>query len=164
MNIRRMIGLGIINHLFCGTRFFNIKRKLLLFSRISCGERVKLVGPIHVGNVVDISIGNDIWIGKNFTVHGNGKVRIENNIDIAPDVTILTGGHIISDNPLHRAGEGLIYTVAINNGCWIGARTTILGNTTISSGSVIGACSLVNKNIPPNSVAFGIPAKINREL
>lgn len=164
MRIRRIISRTIINSFFCGTRFFRIKSALLKFGGIKCGKNVRLVGPIDIGNVSALEIGNNVWIGKRISIHGNGKVILEDNIDIAPEVSFITGSHEISDDPCHRAGKGISYVVKIGSGCWIGSRVTVMGNTTIGNGVVVGACSYVNKSLPDNVVAFGVPAKSHREL
>jgi len=162
--IKRIIAIKIINIFFCGTRFFGIKRSLLKFANIKCGNNVRLVGPIYIGNVAHLSVGNNVWIGTKFSIYGNGKVEIEDNIDIAPEVSVLTGSHEISDAAEHRAGKGKIQSVKICNGCWIGTRATIMGDTTVHAGSVVGACSLVNKDICENSVVAGVPAKLIKNL
>lgn len=164
MRLRRKIGLAVINTFFCGTRFFRIKRNLLKFANIKCGNDIRLVGPIYIGTVANLSIGNNVWIGTKFSIYGNGSVELGNNIDIAPEVAVLTGSHEISDDSMHRAGEGKVCSVRICDGCWIGARTTILGDTIVEAGSVIGACSLINKNVIENSVVAGVPAKIIKSL
>lgn len=161
--IKRTIFRGLSNHLFCGTHFFAVKRALLTASGLRIGNNTKIVGPIHFGNASDISIGEDCWIGKNLSIHGDGKVVIGDRCDFAPDVSILTGSHQIGD-PSRRAGEGISFSITVGDGCWIGSGARITGHTDIGTGSVIGACALVNKSIQPNVVVAGVPAKIIREL
>lgn len=162
--LKRSLIIKFINKFLCGTHYFSLKRYLLNSAGIKCGENSKVVGPILVGNVSNIQIGNNVWIGTYFSVHGNGTVSIDDNSDIAPEVSILTGGHIISSNQLHRAGNGISYKIRIGKGCWIGARVTIMGNTNIGDGSVVGALSLVNNSLGSNELYYGIPARIIRKL
>lgn len=159
--LKHHLGLFIINHFFTGTKYFNTKRKLLKFAGIKCGEGTRVAGNLKI--TANVSFGKNCWIGVGFTAHGNGNVIIGDNCDIAPDVTFLTGGHEIGDEN-RRAGKGQIYKIVVQNGCWIGARSTILKNTIIGKSSVIGAGSLVNKNIEDNVVAAGVPARIIRRL
>ncbi len=161
--IKRTFFRGLSNHLFCGTHFFAVKRALLTASGLRIGNNTKIVGPIHFGNASDISIGEGCWIGKNLSIHGDGKVVIGDRCDLAPDVSILTGSHRIGD-PSRRAGEGISFSITVGDGCWIGSGARITGHTDIGTGSVIGACALVNKSIQPNVVVAGVPAKIIREL
>lgn len=155
--------LGFINYFLKGTHFFGFKRKLLNFIGIKVGKNSKIVAPINIGKAAKLEIGQNCWINKNFSVEGNGQVIIHNNIDIAPDVSILTGSHKIGSS-MRRAGAGLTWSCTIESGTWIGARTTILNNTNIGKGVVIGACSLVNKDCTNNGLYIGSPAKKQKEL
>ena len=67
-------------------------------------------------------------------------------------------------NRLFSLGNFGFDKIEIENGCWIGARTTIMGNTTVMKGTIIGASSLVIKDIPANVIAAGIPAKIIKNI
>ncbi len=150
-----------VNKCFAGTKYFKIKRRLLIALGYEIGQNTKVVGPlITTGSLV---IGDNCWIGKNFLVNGNGWVRIGNNCDIAPEVTFLTGGHKIGTAE-RRAGEGEHYSISVGDGCWIGGRTTILGNTTVGKGCVVAACACVAKDIPENTLVGGVPAKVIRNL
>lgn len=161
--MKRKIAFFLVNKLFCGTRpyFWGIKRELLNWDGFKIGRNTKIVGPINVyGNLV---IGENSWIGTGLTVHGNGCVIIGSNCDIAPDVTFLTGSHKVG-NYQRRAGEGLSYKIKVNNGVWIGAKTTILRNIEIGQGCVIGTCALINKSVEENKMIAGVPAKVIKEL
>lgn len=160
----RTFSIWCINNIFAGTRFFGVKRKLLKLADIPVGKNTKVVGPIYIGGVAKLTIGDNSWIGKNMEILGNGSVTIGDGCDIAPLVTFATGSHIISTNPKRRAGEGISFEINIENGCWIGVNTIITNNINIESGSVVGACSLVNKTISENTVCFGVPAKEHRKI
>ena len=160
---RKKIILFLVNKVLKGTnpKYFNLKRKLLNRYGYNIGKGTKIVGPIECYG--KLTIGKNCWIGKNLIINGNGTVIIGDNCDIAPEVTFLTGGHKIG-NSKRRAGEGEIYKIRVNNGVWIGARSTILGNIVIKNSSVIGAGALVNKNIEGNILVGGVPAKKIKNL
>lgn len=168
MRIKRMFLIWIINTFLCGTHFFTIKRKLLIWSGIDCGKETKLVGPIYVGNIANVHFGDHVWIGTKLSIYGNGSVWIGNDIDIAPDVAFITGSHEISKDihrgGVHRAGKGICYSIEVQDGCWIGTRVSLMGNITVGSGCVLAAACLVNKSLEPNAVYGGIPAKVLRKL
>ena len=84
--ITRLIVLFIINNFLSCTRFFKIKRFLLSLAKIEIGKNTKVVGPLNFGNKIDITIGDNCWIGKNLSLDGNGEVIIGDNVDIAPQV------------------------------------------------------------------------------
>lgn len=161
--IYRKICFFIINYVMPGRKPFRCKVKRLLLNSIgiTVGRNTTIMSPIHITG--SCSIGNNCWVNKNFTIHGNGTVHIYDNCDIAPDVTFLTGGHRIGGEE-RRAGLGENYTITIEDGCWIGARSTILGNTTIHNGVVIAASACVTRDIPSNTLAGGVPARIIKEL
>lgn len=150
-----------VNYIFQGTYFFDTKRKLLIGIGYSIGKDTKIVGPLW--NTGKLSIGDNCWIGKNLVVNGNGTVCIGDSCDIAPEVSFLTGGHRIGDVN-RRAGAGEVYHISVGDGTWIGARSTILGNTAIGRGCVITACACVTKDVSDNVMVGGVPAKKIREL
>lgn len=161
--IFRIVALFIINTFLSTTRFFSLKRFLLNISGIKIGKDTKVVGPIHIGSVAQVVIGKDCWIGSGFKVYGNGVVVIGNKCDLGPDVAFVTGSHEIGPEE-RRAGAGISFSLSVESGCWIGARVTIVGNTTVGRSSIIGAASLVNKDIASNVIAFGSPAKEFKNL
>lgn len=156
--ILRKLCLLIINTFFSTTNFFRVKNILLRISGISVGKNSKVVGPIKMGTVANLKIGSNCWIGSGLSIYGNGNVVIGDRCDLAPDISFVTGSHEIGDCN-RRAGEGISFDIEVSDGCWIGARATIVGNIIINSSSIVGACSLVNKNIKQNTIVAGVPAK-----
>lgn len=159
--LRRICVMFAVNHIFCGTRFFEIKRRLLRWIGYEIGSNTKIVGPLF--NTGTLRIGADCWIGRGLTVHGNGMVCIGDRCDIAPDVTFLTGGHSIGGEN-RRASRGENCRITVGSGTWIGARATILGNTQIGQGCVIAACACVTKDVADHHLAGGVPARTIWEL
>lgn len=159
----RTVCIFLINHVFVGTRKLSclVKRHLMIAIGNSVGKDTTIVGPIHI--MGSCSIGKNCWINRDFTIHGNGHVDIGDNCDIAPEVEFLTGGHSIGSTE-RRAGQGEAYMIRVGNGCWIGARATLLGNIILQNGSVVAACACVNRDVPMNVVVGGVPAKIIRRL
>lgn len=150
-----------VNHVLAGTKFFALKRRLLCSIGYQIGENTKVIGPIY--NTGTLHIGDNCWIGRNMTIHGNGTVTIGSNCDLGPDVTFLTGGHRIG-NSSRRAGAGETYQISVGNGVWIGARATILLDTTIEDGAVISACACVIRDVPADTLAGGVPARQINDL
>lgn len=160
---KRRICLLLVNHVFVGTRpcFFEVKRNLLNSIGYLIGENTKIVGPIECYGI--LSIGKNCWIGKNLKINGNGNVAIGDNCDLGPEVTFQTGGHKIG-NTTRRAGCGEIYSQSVGNGTWIGGRSTICNDVSIGNGCVIAGCACVIHDIPDNTLAGGVPAKVIRRL
>lgn len=151
-------------NLFSGMHFFKMKRAILnLAPEIYIGENTRIVGPIWAGSVSKISIGENTFVNREFSIEGNGSCAIGDNIDIGPCVKILTGGHRIG-NATHRAGEGMLYDIKIKNGTWIGADSIILGNTIVGEGCVIGAGTLVNKSLGDNVLIVASCGEVKKKL
>ncbi|MDB8545640.1 transferase [Turicibacter sanguinis] len=161
--LKRKVSFFIINHFLVSTnkRVFGVKRYLLNWSGVKIGENSKIVGPIYISG--NLNIGNNVWIGANFCVRGNGVVTIEDNCDIAPDVSFVTGSHEIGPKE-RRAGIGFNKDIKVGSGTWIGAYSKILGGVNIERGCVIAAGSVVNKNVSENLLVGGVPTRIIREL
>lgn len=161
LGFKRRIWLFFINHIYVGTRFY--ENKLFMMRKLGheIGEGTKIVGPVFcTGKLI---VGKDCWIGKNLVVNGNGCVTIGDRCDIAPEVAFQTGGHMIG-TAQRRAGAGVTYDISVGDGCWIGARSTILGGVHIGEGCVIAACACVCNSMEKNSLVGGVPAKIIRKL
>lgn len=153
----------MVNKVYAGTKpkHFEKKRRLLNSIGHTIGEGSRIVGPVYcTGRLI---VGKNCWIGKNLIVNGNGTVTVGDNCDIAPEVAFQTGGHKIGTKE-RRAGEGFNKDIVIGNGCWIGARSTVLGGISIESGSVVAACACVTKDVEGDTLVGGVPAKVIKKL
>ena len=113
--------------------------------------------------------GSHIEVGKNFFANYNctiidvAKVKIGDNCQMAPNVAIYTAGH-----PVHPVSRNSAYEygieVTIGDNVWIGGNTVILPGVHIGSNTVIGAGSVVTKDIPDWVVAAGNPCKVIRQI
>lgn len=145
------------------TRFWMLKSRLLRLRGFQVGENVRVVSSVKF-KTKHLSIGENTFIGHNvFISGGDSRIEIGANVDIAPCCVIVAGTHKIGDSR-RRAGEGYSEKIVIGKGVWIGASTTILGGVTIGNGSIIGAASLVRKDVEPNYLVAGNPAAMIRKL
>ena len=110
---------------------------------------------------IDITIGNNVWIGGNTVIMPG--VHIGDNCQIAPNVSIYTAGH-----PVHPATRNTAYEygidITIGNNVWIGGNTVIMPGVRIGDNVVIGAGSIVTKDIPAWTVAAGNPCRVIRKI
>lgn len=159
MKVKRNVSRFIINHFLSGSHFYGAKAALLKFSGFDLGKNVRIEGPLWFGTVINLTIKNDVYINRRFSLDGNGSVSIGSNVDIGPDVTLATGGHLVGASS-HRAAEGIIGNISIGDGCWICTRSTILANVHVGNGCVVAAGAIVNKNVPDDSLAAGVPALV----
>ena len=107
----------------------------------------------------NIIIGDNVFIGHNTEFNISERISIGNNCLIASNCKFIDHDHGFSDvNKPIRLQEPKISPIIIENNVWIGTSCIILKGVTIGSGSIIGAGSLVNRNVPPNEIWCGSPA------
>lgn len=159
--LKRMGVMFVVNHILAGRPQFALKRKMLNSVGFQLGEGTKVVGPVFcTGKLIT---GKNCWLGRELKIQGNGTVTVGDNCDIGPEVTFLTGGHEIGDAG-RRAGIGQIYNIRVEDGCWIGARSTLGRSITVGKGSVIAACACVMKDVEENTLVGGVPARCIKKL
>lgn len=131
-----------------------------LFDNVFVGRGTEL--KVREGT---IDIDSFTSIGSNCRIStAQGKISIGKYVFIAAYCYIGGGNHKAdrTDIPIAQQGFESKGGVTIGEDVWIGANSVIADGVKIGKGSIIGACSLVTKDIPEYSIAFGIPAKVNR--
>lgn len=110
-----------------------------------------------------IVIGEKVHIGSGSIIVSQDSIEIGRDTQIAQYVVIRDQDHDFSSRPIRTSGfrRGAI---AIGEDCWLGCKSTVLRNSTIGEGAVIGAHTLVRGNVPAFSLAVGCPHKIVRKL
>lgn len=144
---------------------YKLKIFILRFMDIEVSKSSKVNVGVKFYGGGPIEIGERTWIGPNckFYTAENKGISIGSDCDIAPDVIFVCGSHEVGDK-YRRAGKGVAKQVSIGSGSWIGINTIVLGGVQIGEGVIVGASSLVDKNLNDNVLAFGIPIKIIKEL
>lgn len=119
-------------------------------------ESVAVFTPLYINYGKNTRIGKNVFINFDCVFLDLGGITIEDNVLIAPKVSLLSEGHPVS--PLERQSlvPGHIY---IRKNAWIGAGATILPGVTIGENAVVAAGAVVSKDVPANTVVGGIPAR-----
>ena len=108
-----------------------------------------------------ISLGSNCTVNSYAILYGHGGLEIGNDVRIAPQVMIMPMNHISKDPHVPIRKQGIrAQGIKIEDDVWLGAGAIVLDGVTIGKGSVIGAGAVVTKNIPPYSVAVGVPARV----
>lgn len=126
------------------------------------GENVWIVPPLTAAVGKYVSIGDGTYANMNLTLIDDWKITIGKDVLIGPNVTLCTTGHPV--HPGHRADGMYSFPITVEDNVWIGANVVVLPGVTIGENSVIGAGSIVTKDIPANVIAFGSPCKVYREI
>jgi acetyltransferase-like isoleucine patch superfamily enzyme len=106
-------------------------------------------------------IGKNVFINHDCTFLDMGGITIEDEVMIGPKVCITTEGHPL--NPAERKAL-MVKPVVIKRNAWIGAGAIILPGVTIGENSVVAAGAVVSKDVPPDTVVGGVPAKVIKTL
>lgn len=111
----------------------------------------------------NIHLHGAVFMNYDCVILDTASVHIGDHVLIAPGVFISCAGHAM--DPVQRAEMVCVSApITIEDNVWIGAHSTICGGVTIGKGSIIGAGSVVNRDIPPNAVAYGVPCCVQRYL
>lgn len=111
-----------------------------------------------------IVIGADCTINPFCVLQGNGGITIGDSVLIAAHVQIFSANHVFDkpDARIRTQGERAA-AVTIGNDVWLGAGAIILAGVTIGDGAVVAAGSVVNADVPPFTVAAGVPARVVKQ-
>ncbi|MCD2163939.1 sugar O-acetyltransferase [Comamonas koreensis] len=156
------------------------KEKLFAFQQIGAHRRAEreavlrgLLGKLGRNPVFDgpflcdygfnIEIGDNFYTNVNLVILDAAKVRIGNNVFIAPNVGLYTSGHPLDAG---RRNQGLEFAlpITIGDNVWMGAGVQVLPGVSIGAGSVIAAGAIVTKDVPEGVVSAGNPARVLRAI
>ncbi len=139
------------------------RRELLKVLLAEVGENCYIEPPLHANWGRNTHLGSNVYANFNLTLVDDTDVYIGDSVMFGPNVTIATAGHPI-DPELRRKVAQFNIPVRIGNNVWIGAGAVILPGITIGDDSVIGAGSIVTKDIPAGVVAVGNPCRVLRPI
>ena len=117
---------------------------------------------VHFVGCENIRVGQGLAINRNVIVDASqGEITIGDHVAIGPNSVLRAANHVFADPgvPVKEQGHQGGY-IHIGEDCWLGASVVVLRNVTIGQGSVIGAGAVVTRDIPPYSIAVGVPAKV----
>lgn len=110
-----------------------------------------------------LEIGDNCWIGQQCFIHSAGGIAIGHNVGIGPGVKILSSYHQEEGIEIPIMSSDLVFAaVSIADDCDLGAGSIVLPGVSIGKGCQVGAGAVVRRDLPPYSVAAGVPARVLR--
>jgi len=120
-----------------------------------------IIPPFYTDFGENINIGKNVFVNHACTFMDRGGITLEDNVLIGPKVNLITTNHPL--NPSERRAT-ISHPIVIRKNAWIGAAATILPGVTIGENSVVAAGAVVSKDVPPNTIVGGVPAKIIKTI
>ena len=124
-------------------------------------ESVVVFTPLHINYGRHTKIGKNVFINFDCVFLDLGGITIEDDVFIAPKVSLLSEAHPTSSEDRHSLIPKAIH---IKKNAWIGAGATILPGVTIGENAVIAAGAIVSKDVAPNTIVGGVPAKFIKNI
>ena len=146
-----------LNHTMPRTDEYNEILKELFEGRM--GEGSFLRAPLAGAAFDKMTIGNGVFINSNLLAMARGGITIEDNVQIAANVQLLSNNH----DPYDRQVL-LCKPIVIKQGAWIGAGASIMAGVTIGKYAIVGAASVVTHDVGDYEVVVGSPAKVIKTL
>jgi len=125
---------------------------------------------LHVYNFRGLShsgiwVGRNCFIGEFCLIRGQGGVHIGDAVLLAPRVQILAVNHLFDDPTQPVMHQGITAQgIVVEDGAWIGAGAILLDGVRVGTGAVVGAGAVVTRDVPPHTLAVGVPARVVRWL
>ncbi len=142
------------------------KRGIVFGNRCTVGRQA-IIRPTNV--LIDepgegLKVGDRSNIGAMSYIGCSGFIEIGKNVMMGPRVSLLAENHNFERTDIPMAEQGVVRSfIKIEDNCWIGSGSTILAGVTVGHDSIIAAGTVVTKDVPPWSIAAGVPARVIRD-
>jgi len=151
-----------------------LDRSCLVGAGVTLGEGAARLGSVEAGQECElgagcelaawggrIRLGRRVFLGPQVVIYGHGGVEIGDETLIAMHCCILSSEHTVPGRGgIIRNEPDLLLPTRIGRDVWLGAGVKVLGGVTIGDGCVVGAGAVVTRDLPPYSIARGVPAKV----
>ena len=128
------------------------------------GKDFQVTHDAVIKDLQGISVGKHVFIGNHSVVMGSGSIEIEDEVQLAPHVILISGNHT-SLNGSYRYGKGDVGHIHIGKGAWVAGNATVQKDSALPANSVLSANSFLNKIFTEeDSVYGGVPAKFLKKI
>jgi len=129
----------------------------------SCGRDLRICRGLCLDNPAKIHLGSSVYVAHGCCFLANAEIWIEDEVMLAPYCVIATGDHS-RVNGSFRHGAVRAAPIRVGKGSWLGAHVTLTAGVTVGAGAAVAAGAVVTRDLPPNVLAAGIPARVIKEL
>lgn len=162
-DVRRSIHDFLVNGIASGALGLPALRvRLLRISGVRIGAGTKIHGRCWFGGT-NVRIGDRSWINYGVVFDNSAAIVVGNDCLVGPQVLFITSSHAIGPSE-RRGGDPKAAPIVVGDGCWLGARSTVLPGVNIGNGSVVAAGAVVVEDCLPNTLYGGVPARAIRSL
>ena len=139
------------------------RRRLLneLFGAFGDGSEIR--PPLHVDYGYQTTVGTRTFANFGLVILDVARVHIGDDVQIGPNVQLLTATHPLEPQPRRDKWESAA-PITIGDNVWLGGGAIVCPGVTIGENTAVGAGSVVTRNLPPNILAVGVPARVVRKL
>jgi len=146
-------------HFWLISKMTNYRSKLMRYTFKKAGSGLTLYSPACIYGRHNIELGNDVGIGAFVNIWGHGGITIGDRTLIASNCVITSLSHSYQQKDLRHA-PAISKKVIIGSDVWMGAGAIVMPGITIGNGAVVGAGSVVTRDVPENAIVVGNPAKL----
>ena len=132
-------------------------------ARMNLGHRVSIKEGLRVEKPHNVTIGNDVRINAGVLLQAHAPISIGDFTMIAANCAVVTANHDMAKRGIEAFDTFASMPVRIGSHCWLGVGVIVLPGVTIGDGTVVGAGSVVTRDLPPGMVCAGVPAKPIKE-
>lgn len=138
-----------------------IREFMSLITGKTVDDSFMMFPPFNTDCGKNITIGKNVFINSGCCFQDHGGITLGDGALVGHNVVLATLNH---DLDPRKRGTTIPAPIVIGNDVWIGANATILQGVTIGDGSVVAAGAVVSKDVPPNTVVGGVPAKVIKQI
>ncbi len=139
---------------------FGTRNRVINAANVTIGRDCLFQDSIYIraGAQGRVTLGNRVALNSFVQIYGHGGVTLGDETQLGPGTIVTTTGHDYTDEQL----EATFRPITIGRRVWVGANATIIGGVSIGDGAVIGAGAVVIRDVPPRTLAAGVPARVVR--
>lgn len=129
----------------------------------ACGQNLQLAHDVRIVGVARLRLGRDVFLSGGVWILANGGVTLEDEVMLGPYAVVVAGDHTRVKGSW-RFGPAERAPIHLARGAWVGAHAVVTKGVAIGAGSCVAAGSVVNRDVGPNLIVGGVPARVLKEL